>query len=48
MGSTNPKEAAKGTVRGDFGSDIENNAIHGSDSKESASFEIAAVFAGEV
>jgi len=40
MGATNPKDASPGTIRADFGSDIEHNIVHGSDSKESASFEI--------
>lgn len=41
MGATNPKDASPGTIRADFGSDIEHNIVHGSDSKESASFEIS-------
>ncbi|MDH5202283.1 MAG: nucleoside-diphosphate kinase [Nitrospirota bacterium] len=44
MGATNPKDAAPGTIRADFGSDIEHNIVHGSDSKESASFEIPYFF----
>jgi nucleoside-diphosphate kinase len=44
MGATNPKEAISGTIRADFGSDIEHNIVHGSDSKESASFEIPFFF----
>ncbi|MGQ9569763.1 MAG: nucleoside-diphosphate kinase [Thermodesulfovibrionales bacterium] len=44
MGATNPKEASPGTIRADFGSDIEHNIIHGSDSKESASYEIPFFF----
>jgi len=40
MGATNPKDASPGTIRADFGSDIEHNIVHGSDSKESTSFEI--------
>lgn len=44
MGSTNPEDAAPGTIRADFGSDIEHNVVHGSDSKESASFEIPYFF----
>jgi nucleoside-diphosphate kinase len=44
MGSTNPKDASPGTIRADFGSDIEHNIVHGSDSKESASFEIPYFF----
>ncbi len=46
MGATNPKDAALGTIRADFGSDIEHNIVHGSDSKESASFEIPFFFSG--
>ena len=45
MGSTNPKDAAPGTIRADFASDIEHNIVHGSDSKESASYEIPYFFA---
>lgn len=44
MGATNPKEAAPGTIRADFASDIEHNIVHGSDSKESASYEISFFF----
>jgi nucleoside-diphosphate kinase len=44
MGATNPKDAAPGTIRADFASDIEHNIVHGSDSKESASFEIPFFF----
>jgi nucleoside-diphosphate kinase len=44
MGATNPKDAATGTIRSDFASDIEHNIVHGSDSKESASFEIPFFF----
>ena len=40
MGATNYKEAAKGTIRRDFAHDIEKNVVHGSDSKETANFEI--------
>jgi nucleoside-diphosphate kinase len=40
MGATNYKEAAKGTIRRDFAQDIERNVVHGSDSKETANFEI--------
>ncbi len=49
MGGTNPIEAAPGTIRGDFGLDIEHNIIHGSDSVESAQTEIGLFFdQGEV
>ncbi len=44
MGATNPKDAALGTIRSDFASDIEHNIVHGSDSKESASYEIPFFF----
>ena len=40
MGSTNPKEAAPGTLRADFADSIDANAVHGSDSPESAIREI--------
>ena len=44
MGATNYKEAEKGTIRRDFATDIEKNVVHGSDSQESASFEIGYFF----
>lgn len=44
MGSTNPQEAAPGTIRGDFGLVMDANVIHGSDSPESAEREIAIFF----
>jgi nucleoside-diphosphate kinase len=44
MGATNPKEAAPGTIRGDFGLVMDANVIHGSDSPESAQREIAIFF----
>nr|WP_295971667.1 nucleoside-diphosphate kinase [uncultured Bacillus sp.] len=44
MGSTNPKDAAPGTIRGDFGITVGKNVIHGSDSPESAVREIALFF----
>ena len=47
MGSTNPMEAAPGTIRGDFGIDMGRNVIHGADSVESASKEIAIYFKQE-
>jgi len=40
MGATNPEEAVEGTIRKDFATDIEKNTVHGSDSQESAKFEI--------
>ena len=45
MGATNPTEAAEGTIRSAFGSSIERNAIHGSDSIENAAIEVAFFFA---
>jgi len=45
MGATNPQEAAEGTIRADFASSIDANAVHGSDSTESAAREIAYFFA---
>ena len=44
MGATNPKEAAAGTIRADFASSIDENAVHGSDSLENAAIEIAFFF----
>ncbi|MDP3904669.1 MAG: nucleoside-diphosphate kinase [Methylococcaceae bacterium] len=44
LGATNPKEAAPGTIRADFASSIDENAVHGSDSLESAQREIAYFF----
>ena len=44
MGDTNYKNAAKGTIRKDFATDIEKNVVHGSDSEESAAFEIGYFF----
>ena len=45
MGATNPQEAAPGTIRADFASNIDANAVHGSDSAASAEREIAYFFA---
>jgi len=45
MGPTDPKKAAKGTIRGDFADSIDANAAHGSDSAENAATEIAYFFA---
>lgn len=45
MGATNPKEADKGTIRERFADDISANAVHGSDSEESAKREIGFFFA---
>jgi nucleoside-diphosphate kinase len=44
MGATNPKEAAPGTIRADFASTIDENAVHGSDAAETATREIAFFF----
>jgi nucleoside-diphosphate kinase len=44
MGATNYKEAAEGTIRRDFATDIEKNVVHGSDSAETAAFEIGYFF----
>jgi nucleoside-diphosphate kinase len=44
MGATNPKDAAPGTIRGDFGLSLDANIVHGSDSPESAEREIAIFF----
>jgi len=44
MGATNPQQAAPGTIRRDYGENIERNAIHGSDAAATASVEIAFFF----
>ena len=44
MGATNYKEAEEGTIRHEFATDIEKNVVHGSDSEESAQFEISYFF----
>ncbi len=44
MGATNPAEAEEGTIRAEFGENIERNAVHGSDSPESARDEISYFF----
>jgi nucleoside-diphosphate kinase len=44
MGATNPTNAADGTIRKEFGVSIEENTVHGSDSPESAAFEIPYFF----
>jgi len=46
MGATNPADAADGTIRKQFASSIEENAIHGSDGDDTAAFEIGYFFAG--
>jgi nucleoside-diphosphate kinase len=47
MGATNPKEADAGTIRADFAESIDANAVHGSDSTESAAREISYFFKDE-
>ena len=44
MGATNPKEAEKGTIRAEYALNIEANSVHGSDSEENATIEIAFFF----
>jgi nucleoside-diphosphate kinase len=46
MGATDPKRAAKGTIRADFADSIDANAVHGSDAAETAANEIAFFFPG--
>jgi nucleoside-diphosphate kinase len=46
MGATDPAKADQGTLRKEFGRSIENNATHGSDAPETASFEVAYFFPG--
>ncbi len=48
MGATNPFNAAPGTIRGDFGLDLTQNLIHGSDSPQSAQRELALFFPEEI
>ena len=47
MGATNPADADAGTIRADFAQSIDENAVHGSDSTESAAREIAYFFADD-
>jgi nucleoside-diphosphate kinase len=47
MGATNPQEAEEGTIRADFASSIDANAVHGSDAPESAAREIAYFFSDD-
>jgi len=47
MGATDPAKSEAGTIRGDFGVDIEHNSVHGSDSAESAEREIGLFFTEE-
>jgi nucleoside-diphosphate kinase len=44
MGATDPKKAAKGTIRADFADSIDANAVHGSDAAETAAVEVAFFF----
>jgi nucleoside-diphosphate kinase len=44
IGATNPLEAAPGSIRGDFGLEVQTNLVHGSDSPESATREIGLFF----
>lgn len=44
MGATDPLKASPGSIRGDFGLDIQSNLVHGSDSEESAAREIPIFF----
>jgi nucleoside-diphosphate kinase len=44
MGATDPVMAAAGTIRKDFGRDVEQNAVHGSDGPDTAAIEIAFFF----
>ncbi len=44
MGATDPKQAAPGTIRGDYGLAVTHNLVHGSDSTESAARELAIFF----
>lgn len=44
MGATDPEKAAEGTIRKDYGTNIERNATHGSDAPETARFEVAYFF----
>jgi nucleoside-diphosphate kinase len=46
MGPTDSKKAPKGTIRGEFGTDVEKNAVHGSDAAETARAEIGFFFPG--
>lgn len=44
MGATDPKQAARGTIRADFATDVEKNAVHGSDGPQTAETEIRYFF----
>jgi nucleoside-diphosphate kinase len=47
MGATDPKKADPGTIRRDYGMDIQRNSVHGSDSRENAEIEIKLYFSGK-
>jgi nucleoside-diphosphate kinase len=47
MGATNPKEAAAGTIRADFGTEISKNVVHGSDGPDTAKEEVSFFFSEE-
>jgi nucleoside-diphosphate kinase len=46
IGATNPRDAAPGTIRGDYGTELTENLVHGSDGPESAAREIGIFFPG--
>ena len=47
MGATNPMQAAPGTIRGDLGTEVTENLVHGSDSADSAQREVSLFFPGQ-
>jgi nucleoside-diphosphate kinase len=47
MGATNPADAAAGTIRADFATSVEENAVHGSDAAATAMSEIAFFFSAD-
>jgi nucleoside-diphosphate kinase len=46
MGATDPAKASRGSIRGDMGTNIERNVVHGSDSKDNAVYEVNYFFKG--